>query len=432
MAESKLGVVSIVLFLSIVGIRAETELEGVVVADVSDLTPEEEIAQLKSKIASLDRSDELTRKDDNIAHLENRIKEKSANIASLESEIKLLQKKVPVDDEESLRSAQARNNELEKQIEKLKGELEIQSKKRETLEGSVSEAERDIEKLRSKLEDVEKIYNEQRNRIKKIEHAVRVAEDKLMGAQVEARSKAEELMKIHRAWLPHWLATHLAHFQDIASTKWDRHLKPAVDCLLVKAAEKLAKAQKLVEPHFETVKTEWIPALKDHWIMFTTSCEPYVLMASNRTAEAYAICRSTIKPHIVKVKELADPYFQEAKRFSEPYIKQIATVAKPYVEKVQLVIEPYKKHVASAFAKLLESASMYHHQVQDAVQENLKKHELSKPLATKRLVSIMVSALFAIPLFCLYKIFSTIFSKKIIRTTRNHASQRHKRRHVDK
>ncbi|XP_073002175.1 uncharacterized protein [Typha latifolia] len=376
MAESKLGVVSIVLFLSIVGIRAETELEGVVVADVSDLTPEEEIAQLKSKIASLDRSDELTRKDDNIAHLENRIKEKSANIASLESEIKLLQK-VPVDDEESLRSAQARNNELEKQIEKLKGELEIQSKKRETLEGSVSEAERDIEKLRSKLEDVEKIYNEQRNRIKKIEHAVRVAEDKLMGAQVEARSKAEELMKIHRAWLPHWLATHLAHFQDIASTKWDRHLKPAVDCLLVKAAEKLAKAQKLVEPHFETVKTE-------------------------------------------------------AKRFSEPYIKQIATVAKPYVEKVQLVIEPYKKHVASAFAKLLESASMYHHQVQDAVQENLKKHELSKPLATKRLVSIMVSALFAIPLFCLYKIFSTIFSKKIIRTTRNHASQRHKRRHVDK
>ncbi|XP_073002177.1 uncharacterized protein [Typha latifolia] len=324
MAESKLGVVSIVLFLSIVGIRAETELEGVVVADVSDLTPEEEIAQLKSKIASLDRSDELTRKDDNIAHLENRIKEKSANIASLESEIKLLQK-VPVDDEESLRSAQARNNELEKQIEKLKGELEIQSKKRETLEGSVSEAERDIEKLRSKLEDVEKIYNEQRNRIKKIEHAVRVAEDKLMGAQVEARSKAEELMKIHRAWLPHWLATHLAHFQDIASTKWDRHLKPAVDCLLVKAAEKLAKAQKLVEPHFETVKT-----------------------------------------------------------------------------------------------------------VQDAVQENLKKHELSKPLATKRLVSIMVSALFAIPLFCLYKIFSTIFSKKIIRTTRNHASQRHKRRHVDK
>ncbi|XP_038984420.1 uncharacterized protein LOC120111448 [Phoenix dactylifera] len=440
MAASKIWMVSIVLSILVVGIRSDAEVEDGTVAEAWDSPLKPEIEQLKSKVAGLesslsDRTDEVKRKEERIAQLEKIVEEKLATMASLQSEIELLQKKGVVDAQELVGRAGARADELEKQIEKLKNEIEAQTGKGDALVARAGEAEKKVQELSLKLENLERINDEQRLRLQKSEQALQVAQEQLAKTQLEARSKSDKLREVHGAWLPPWLANHIARCQDLAVSHWNMHGKPALDVFLQKASEKSTQAQKWVEPHLETAKTKWIPAVKEQWVTLITYIRPHVQMVSTKAIEAYWVCTNTVTPHVVKVKELADPYFQEAKKFSKPYVNQVAAVSKPHVENVRLVLKPYTKYVAHAYGKSVESTTACHHQVQAAVHEKLVKHKLTKPLATKELVWFMASALLVLPVFCIYRIFSSIFCKKT-RTTRNassrHASHKHKRRHAGK
>eukprot|EP00268_Persea_americana_P001960 TRINITY_DN10586_c0_g1_i4.p1 TRINITY_DN10586_c0_g1~~TRINITY_DN10586_c0_g1_i4.p1 ORF type:complete len:422 (+),score=85.74 TRINITY_DN10586_c0_g1_i4:108-1373(+) len=421
MAIRKVFVFSIFLSLLSLKIAADSAIKDeILTSDGSDSPLNVELEQLKSKISVLessieDRTQELKSKDESIARLEKNILEKSNTIARLQSDVELLQKKGTVDAEELAGKAYARAGELEKQIEKLKSEIKEQNRRRDALETQASEAEKKIRELSSKLEKLQKINNEQKTRIRKTERALQAAEEEMMNAKLEATSKINELTEIHGAWLPTWLSIHLSHFQSIAVRSWNEHGRPALDVAIQK---------------------RWVPALKEQWLTLKVNAEPYVQSVSTRTIEFYESSKTALTPHVVKAQELANPYFQEAKKFSKPYIDQVATITKPHVNRVRVALKPYTKKAVHISQKFLKSATVYHHQVQGTIQETLKKHELTKPLATKELVWFTASALLALPAFFLYKLALSIFckenSKPIRSSNTNHAPRKHKRRHADK
>ncbi|KAJ8634498.1 hypothetical protein MRB53_008765 [Persea americana] len=418
MAISKLLVFSIFLSLLFFNIRADAPIEdGISSSDGSDSSLKAELDQLKSKISDLEsnianRNLELKIKDESIARMEKIIQEKSNAIAVLRSNVELLQKKGTSDAEELIRKAYARGGELEKQVENLKGEIEVKNRRRDALETQASDAEKKIRELSSKLEKLERINEEQKTQIRKTERALQVAEEEMMKAKLDATSKSKELTEIHGAWLPPWFATHLIHFQSFTVRHWNEYGRPVLDVTVQKASEKSAQAKKWAEPHLETVKTRWVPALKGRWLELMTSAEPYVQLVTTRTLEFYESSKTTLTAHVVKVQEIANPYFQEAKKFSKPYIDQVATVTKPHVDKVRIALKPYTKKAVHVSQKFLKSATEYHDQVQGAIHETLRKNEVTKSLATKELVWFMASALLALPVFFLYKLCSEIFWKK--------------------
>lgn len=63
-------------------------------------------------------------------------------------------------------------------------------------------------------------------------------------------------------------------------------------------------------PLFPFRVKRWIPVIKERWVVITTKAEPHVKMLNTKTLEIYKVSKNTIAPHIVKVQELADPYFQ--------------------------------------------------------------------------------------------------------------------------
>ncbi|RVW17371.1 hypothetical protein CK203_069128 [Vitis vinifera] len=232
--------------------------------------------------------------------------------------------------------------------------------------------------------------------------------------------------QVHGAWLPPWFANHLISCQSFMEVHWNKHGKPALDTLtqklhdsnFVPGAGEKAQAQKWSEPHVETFKTV-------------------------------------------------------AKKVSKPYIDQVAAVTKPHVDNVKVALKPYTKKVVRGYGKFLKSATTYHQKlrsvhawgegvrgrkegrtmatnltqreqelisikkVQDTVQEKLKNHELTKPLATKELVWFAASALLALPIIFLFRICSAIFCKKAKKPIRNghtnhHPRRKPKRGHPDK
>lgn len=400
-----------------------------------------ELALLKSRIDTLElhikeKNEELKGKDDAISELEKKIKEKSDSISSLQSEIVSLQKKGTLDAEEVVNKAHARAAELEKLVEKLKKEIDLKNKEIEALEARVNEKEKKALNLNSEFENLQTIISQQKARLQKTERALKIAEEEMMKAKFEATSRSSELMEVHGAWLPPWLAVHLTCYQTLLEKHWEEHCKPAADALLQKAIEGKAKAEVWAGPHIETIKTKWIPVIKEQWLMLVTNVEPHVQSLSTKALAVYESSKITAMPHVIKVQELADPYFQEVKRYSKPYIDQIATAARPHVDKVQVVMKPYTEQAIHVYGKFLESASTYHHQVQGTVQEKLQMHDLTRPLATKELVWFIASALLALPVIAGFKICSAICWKKTKHSSRHghssHSRHKAKRSHPDK
>ncbi|KAI4316172.1 hypothetical protein L6164_024178 [Bauhinia variegata] len=400
-----------------------------------------ELDQLKSKIQTLEshiseKSGEVKKKDEIIAEKEKIIQERSNSIESLQKEIVALQKHWTLDAEEQVGKAHARAGELEKQLNKLKRELETQNREKVTLETRINEAEKKIHNLNSKLEDLQKINEEQKTKIRKTERALKIAEEEMMKAKFEATSRINELIEFHGAWLPPWLAVHWISCKSFVQAYWNEHGKPVSEVLTQKVLEKKAQAEKWAEPHVETIKTKWVPAVKEQWSVVKTNAEPRVQLLTTKTVEAYEASKNAINPLIQRAHETIDPYYQEAKKFSKPYIDQVAVAAKPHVDKVQVALRPYTKKVVHGYGKFLESATTYHSHVQSTVKETLHKHELTRPLATKELEWFAASALLALPIILLARVFSAIFCKKAERPVRHanhhHGRRKAKRGHPDK
>ncbi|KAH9623746.1 hypothetical protein KSS87_021226 [Heliosperma pusillum] len=372
-----------------------------------------EFDQLKSKIelleTRLDKSNQnLKTKDEKIAQLEGVIQEKLNTVASLQSQIEDAQKKGTSDAEERVGKAHARATELQKQVEKLKNEIENQNKEKKALEIRADESQKRLEDMSSKLEKLQKINDEQKSRIRKTERALQVAEEEMMKAKLEATSRSRELMEVHGAWFPPWLLDHILRSWSYVEGQWGEHGKPVMETLIQKSLEKKGQAENWAAPHIETIKTVRTP-MKEQWVVVTEYVEPHVQSLTSKTVEAFEASKTAVKPHIVKVHELADPYYQEVKRASKPYIDQVATVAKPHVEKARTVLKPYTKKALHVYGKFLESATVYHNQVQAAVHEKLEQHEVTKALATKELVWFVASAVLALPVILLSRICSAMF-----------------------
>ncbi|XP_027354386.1 spindle pole body component 110-like [Abrus precatorius] len=417
-----------------------------VVAEASTEEPDSsaikiQLDQLNSKIQILEsqiivKSEEVKKKDEVIADKEKLIQDKLGTIESLQNEIASLQKKGTLDAEEQVGKAHARAGELQKQVDKLQRELETQNKEKVNWETRVVELEKKIDDLNSKLEHVQKINEEQKIKIRKTERALNVAEEEMIKAKFEATYKEKELREAHGAWLPPWLAVHYIHSKSLVENHWNKHGKPALEVFTQKAMEKKAQVGKWAEPHVETIQTKWIPAVKEQWSVVKTNAEPHVQLLTVKIVEAYETSKNTISPQLSKAKEFVDPYYQEARKFSKPYIDQVAVAAKPHVDKVQVVLKPYTAKVVHAYGKFLDTATTYHGQVQATVQETLKTHELTRPLATKELEWFVASALLALPIILLAKVFSAVFCKKANKPARNgnthHPRRKAKRVHPDK
>ncbi|KAM2273824.1 hypothetical protein ACFX1S_043705 [Malus domestica] len=447
MAASKLAILSIFLALICSQIRADASVPAeedepvkLLRSDGPDSSALKiELDQLRAKIHSLEfevgeKIKELKGKNELIEEKEKVIQENSDSISSLQSEIESLQKKGSLDAEQLVGKAHARAGELEKKVNELKKELQSQRKEKEGLEARANEAEKKIDVLLLKIGKIEKTNDEQKTKIRNTERALKVAEEEMLRAKFEATQKAKELNEVHGAWIPPWLAVHFMQCQSFLETHWKVHGKPAVDIAIQKALEKKAQAEKWAEPHVATLKTKWVPAIKEQWMVVKDTVEPHVKSLSAKTIEVYEVSKTTLAPHVLKAQEVVDPYFQEAKRFSKPYVDQVATVAKPHVDKVRVVLKPYTKKAVIAYEKFLKSATTYHHQVQGTVKDLLKRHELTRPLATKELEWFAASALLALPIIILFRIFSSLFgtkTKKPVRGT-NHTRRKAKRGHPEK
>lgn len=53
-----------------------------------------------------------------------------------------------------------------------------------------------------------------------------------------------------------------------------------------------------------------VPAIKEQWVVIATNIEPHVQTLTTRTIEIYEVSKNAVTPHIVKVQELANPYYQ--------------------------------------------------------------------------------------------------------------------------
>lgn len=456
MATEKYIVLMLLLGILALGARGDAGFEPqepqIQTCPGSDLV--KELEDLKSKAFSLELMIEekkaaLKEKEALIAERVKLLEGKSKDIASLQNEINTIQKKGAGELEAEATKAYARVSELERQVEKLEEVLREQKQRQQSLELQTSKAENQAKDFSAKNKKLQEVVTEQKARIQKVEQALQFAEATMLKSQAEAKVKAEELMKVHAAWIPPWLAVRLAKFQAHVAEYWAESAEPAINVVLEKASEEATAAHNWARPHLETVKNQWIPALEKQWQQAMVSLAPHVEILKIKAIEGYEVSRDTIKPHLVKaqeslsphvqtVKDLCGPYIDQVVATSRPHIEKVVAASQPHIEKATVILQPYTKPVAHVYRRFLTTATKYHRELQRSVRQTLKNYELTAALATKELVWFMASALLALPVFAILMAYSSIFSsgKKARKPGRNNhtgnAHKKHKRRHIDK
>ncbi|KAL2503223.1 myosin heavy chain-related [Forsythia ovata] len=393
-----------------------------------------ELQQLKSKVSRLETSvdeklRELRSKDESSKHLEKIAEEKSSRLASLQSEVQLLQEKGSLDAKEQVGKVDEQASKLEKQIVNLKKEIEVQNRKTDELETRANVAEKKIEGMNLKLESLRLINDEQRSKIRKAERALQVAEEEMVKDKLKASSISQQLNEVPQPWLLPWFSAHFGYCKLIGKSS----AKPALDLTIEQALEKLSEVEKWAQPHFETFKTEWIPAIKECCTAFVSDIEPQVQSLTTKAFDFYQVTKGTFEAHIVKIQEIMDPYFQEAKRFTKPHIDHVSRIAKPHADKARVFLKPYSNEVLRNYKKIAENVRIYHSQVQANLHETLNSYEFTKPLATEELLWLMASILMVLPVVFLFRILLRKKPRKRTHKTRtSHNHRRVKRVHADK
>ncbi|XVF69941.1 hypothetical protein PTKIN_Ptkin11bG0121200 [Pterospermum kingtungense] len=396
-------------------------------SEPGDSALKREVDHLKSRISFLvptidERSHELRNKDENVRQLEIAIQEKLDRVSSLQIEIEYFQQKASPAAKAHMSNSHVRATELETQVNNLRKEIEMQNKKKDALEVQTNVAEGKIRVLNLKLENIQRINSEQKSKIHKAEHALQLAQEELIKANLRAASVSNEL---HGEWLPHWLAVHIYYFQSYLVPYWNEYGRPTLDITIQKALEKKDQLKRWAEPQIRDVNTHWIPMMKEEWSNFVNLIEPHLQSLLSKTIEVYDASKNSLMPHLVKERMLTYPYIQEAKKFSEPYINQVVMVTKPHYETLQVALEPYTKKTIHTYRKLMKSANLFHHQV----QRTLKSHELTSSIANMDLAWFLATAVLTLPILVLFKLLSVIFSGKTFGGQGNHGRRRVKRHH---
>lgn len=53
-----------------------------------------------------------------------------------------------------------------------------------------------------------------------------------------------------------------------------------------------------------------MPAIKEQWTAVTTYAEPRLQLLTTKYVQVYEKSKSAITPHVVKLQEIVDPYYQ--------------------------------------------------------------------------------------------------------------------------
>ncbi|KAH7544730.1 hypothetical protein FEM48_Zijuj01G0017300 [Ziziphus jujuba var. spinosa] len=276
--------------------------------------------------------------------------------------------------------------ELEKQATRLRKELEMQDGKKDGLEAQGEFTEKKIHELNLKLEDVKE------------------------------------------RWLPYWLSVKLSQFQLYIVTYWNESGRPAVQIAIEKALLKKAQVKDWVELHIEMFEKgefrekDGIPLLKNQWFACCTYLGKGVQLLIVKAVDIYCAYKSFMEPLAFKILNFAYPYIQEARKLSEPYILQIATVITPHLDQVHAAFKLYSEKVFHAYGSFITSSTLYHHQV----QQMLKNNGLTRPVATIDLAWFAATALLALPVVFLFKLYSASFSKTSKKRIRSYRRKSHK------
>ncbi|WVZ87034.1 hypothetical protein U9M48_033735 [Paspalum notatum var. saurae] len=197
---------------------------------------------------------------------------------------------------------------------------------------------------------------------------------------------------------------------------------------------------------------------------------------SNRVRHSQDKLSELEKEAKLKAEELA----KESKRFTQPYISHAVAASEPHLSRASVILEPYMRPATSAWRRLVSSTSGYHRlismnsahvpmpnamhmQVQNGVRRfALEGNQLLTPPSADKLAWIAVSspvayvisvarvrrgseethwcaehsqasALFAMPLLSMYKVFSAMNRFRKIQAKKDTAgSSRKNRRRADK
>ncbi|KAI4344444.1 hypothetical protein L6164_011673 [Bauhinia variegata] len=351
-----------------------------------------EFVQLKYKVSVLETNIEKTNrklksKDESIEQMEKIILEKEESISSLQNNIDSLQQEEPLDAKRQMNEPHAHVVELEKQVDKIKRDIEMLDKKKVELQVRANVADKKIQELHFKLVNEEMV-----------------------------KSKLEvtfmELVEDYQGWLPYWLVIRLRDFQSFIVARWNYCWRPALEESFQKILVKLSHIQTDAVTCIETIKIEWIPVMKDQWLAFISYVKPYVESQKVKTIEVYHACMNS---QTVK----------EAHKFAESYMYQLKTVSKPYLDKALTSLQPYSKNAVYTCRKIVLCVVSCHEQI----QQLLKTNELTRSLVTMDLAWFAATLLLLLPLVFICRLRSAIFRKKARKSRHDcHTHQARRRR----